>query len=181
MATRGGIGEFSGEAADWESYIERLENYFVAHEITDAAKQRATLLSQCGSATYKLVRSLVAPQKPNEVEYAALVKRINEHFVPKPSVIVQRFKFQYLHEAKHCEFGDTLEDMLSDRLVCGIADSRMQRAMLAELKLKFARAFELAQTMESVDQDTRKLQSNISVHLLTDKSTTTKPCYRCGE
>ena len=30
----GGIGEFSGEAADWESYIERLENYFVAHEIT---------------------------------------------------------------------------------------------------------------------------------------------------
>ena len=99
MATRGGIGEFSGEAADWESYIERLENYFVAHEITDAAKQRATLLSQCGSATYKLVRSLVAPQKPNEVEYAALVKRINEHFVPKPSVIVQRFKFQYLHEA----------------------------------------------------------------------------------
>ena len=38
MATRGGIGEFSGEAADWESYIERLENYFVAHEITDAAK-----------------------------------------------------------------------------------------------------------------------------------------------
>ena len=88
----------------------------------------------------------------------------------------------HLHTlSEHCEFGDTLEDMLSDRLVCGIADSRMQRAMLAELKLKFARAFELAQTMESVDQDTRKLQSNISVHLLTDKSTTTKPCYRCGE
>ena len=197
MATRGGIGEFSGEAADWESYIERLENYFVAHEITDAAKQRAMLLSQCGSATYKLVRSLVAPQKPNEVEYAALVKRINEHFGPKPSVIVQRFKFNtcvrqagesvstfvaHLRAlSEHCEFGDTLEDMLRDRLVCGIADSRMQRAMLAELKLKFARAFELAQTMESADRDTRKLQSNTSVHLLTDKSTTTKPCYRCGE
>ena len=53
--------------------------------------------------------------------------------------------------------------------------------MLAEPKLKFARAFELAQTMESADRDTRKLQYNTSVHLLTDKSTTTKPCYRCGE
>ncbi|XP_065895807.1 uncharacterized protein [Dysidea avara] len=178
MATRGGIGEFSGEAADWESYIERLENYFVAHEITDAA-------------------NLVVPQKPNEVEYAALVKRINEHFVPKSSVIVQRFKFNtcvrqvgesvltfvaHLRAlSEHCEFGDTLEDMLRDRLICGIADSRMQRAMLAEQKLKFARAFELTQTMESADRDTRKLQSNTSVHLLTDKSTTTKPCYCCGE
>ena len=139
MATRGGIGEFSEEAADWEGYIERLENYFVAHEISDAAKQRATFISQCGAAIYKLVRSFVAPQKPNEVEYPTLVKRINKHFVPKPSVIVQRFKFNtcvrqagesvstfvaHLHAlSEHCEFGDTLEDMLRDRLVCGIANS----------------------------------------------------------
>ena len=48
-------------------------------------------------------------------------------------------------------------------------------------KLKFARAFELTQTMESADRDTHKLHSNTSVHLLTDKSTTTKPCYHCGK
>ena len=149
--------------------------------LRDAGKQRATLLSECGAATYKLIRSLVAPQKPSEVEYPALLKRINEHFVPKPSEIVQRFKFNtcvrqpgesvstfvaHLRALlEHCEFGDTLEDMLRDRLVCGIADSRMQRAMLAESKLKFARAFELAQTMESADRDTRKLQSNAPVRL----------------
>ena len=155
------------------------------------------LLGQCGAATYKLVQSLVAPQKPNEAEYAALVKRINEHFVPKPSVIVQRFKSNtcvrqadesvstfvtHLRTlSEHCEFGDTLADMLRDHLVCGIADSRIQCAMLVELKWKFSRAFKLAQTMESADQDTCKLQSNISVHLLTDKSTITKPCYHCGK
>jgi len=55
MATCGGINAFSGEAADWKSYIERLENYFVVQGITEAAKQREMLLSECGAATYKLV------------------------------------------------------------------------------------------------------------------------------
>ena len=36
MAERSGIGEFSGEAANWDNnYIERLENFFVAHDITE--------------------------------------------------------------------------------------------------------------------------------------------------
>ena len=132
------------------------------------------LLSECGVATYK-------------VEYLALIKRIHEHFVPKQSVIVQRFKFNtcvrqagksvsmfvaHLRAlSEHCEFGNTLEDMLRDCLIYGIADSQMQHAMLAEPNLKFAKAFELTQTMESADHNTHKLQSNTPMHLLTDQST----------
>ena len=88
MAERSGIGEFSGEAADWENHIEHLENFFVAHDITEANKKWATLLRVCGAATYKVIRSVVAPQKPNELEYSALVKKIQEHFVPKLSIIM---------------------------------------------------------------------------------------------
>ena len=42
MAEHSGIGKFSGEAADWDNYIERLENFFIAHDITEANKKRAT-------------------------------------------------------------------------------------------------------------------------------------------
>ena len=86
MAARSGIDE-------WDSYIERLENFFVAHDITQASKKWATLLSECGATTYKVICSLVAPQKPNELEYTALVQEIQKHFVPRPSIIVERFKF----------------------------------------------------------------------------------------
>ena len=58
MATRRGIGEFSGESADWESYIGRLENYFVAQSITDAGKQRATLTWSCHLQTDLKSRSI---------------------------------------------------------------------------------------------------------------------------
>ena len=38
MAERSGIGKFFGEAAIWDSYIEWMENFFVAHDITHANK-----------------------------------------------------------------------------------------------------------------------------------------------
>ena len=59
MARHGSIGEFDTDKEDWTSYTERLQQYFTANEVTDAAKQRAVLLSICGPATYQLIRNLV--------------------------------------------------------------------------------------------------------------------------
>ena len=42
---------------------------------------------------YKIIRSVVASEKPTEVSYANLTKKVREHFSSKPSPIVQRFKF----------------------------------------------------------------------------------------
>ena len=75
MAKHGTIGPFCGEAEDWLAYMETLEQYFVVNEITTNAKKRAILLSGCGTPTYKLIRSLVAPQKPSEVDYDKLIKK----------------------------------------------------------------------------------------------------------
>ena len=47
--------------------------------------------------------------------------------------------------SENCEFGDTLEDMLRNRLVWGIDDSRIQHRLLAEGSLTFAKALEIAQ------------------------------------
>ncbi len=66
MATHGSLGEFNDAIEDWASYSERLEMYFVANDVTNAQKKRAILLSACGASTYKLVRSLVAPDKPTD-------------------------------------------------------------------------------------------------------------------
>ena len=121
----GSITEFSGIAEDWEAYMEQLESYFVANDITTAAKKRAVLLSSCGTATYKTIRSIVAPEKLTNMAYAELTKKVREHFSPKPSPIIQRFKFNtcvrcpdetiamYVARLREltqfCEFGDTIE------------------------------------------------------------------------
>ena len=63
---------------------------------------------------------------------------VKKYYNPKPLVTVQRFKFnshssekgenvatfvaELRHLEIHCEFDDVLNDMLQDRLICGIND-----------------------------------------------------------
>ena len=41
MATHGKIGLYDSAAEDWTAYTERLEQYFLANDVTTAEKQRA--------------------------------------------------------------------------------------------------------------------------------------------
>ena len=93
MATHGTIGAFDPGVEEWQAYCERLEQYFLANDAEDPAKQRAILLSVCGAATYQLIRNLVAPDKPTNKSFSAIVKLVQDHHNPPPSVTVQRFKF----------------------------------------------------------------------------------------
>ena len=119
------IAEFNGAQDDWDSYTEHLDQYFVANDITDVGKKRAILLSLCGSGTYEIIKSLVAPKKPTDHTYSHLVKLVQTHFKPTPSEIVSRYHFnrrvrqpgesvaQYIAELRrmteYCNYGDTLE------------------------------------------------------------------------
>ena len=54
--THGSVGEFNNAEEDWKTYVERVDLYFTANEITNAAKKRAVLLSVCGAKTYHTIR-----------------------------------------------------------------------------------------------------------------------------
>ena len=60
--------------------------------------------------------------------------------------------------SKHCKFGDTLNDMLRDRIVCSIEDQLTQRKLLAKPELTLKKAFEVVQTIVSVDNQVQELQ-----------------------
>ena len=203
----GHIGEFNGSAEDWTVYEERLQYYFVANDVTSEEKKKAIFLSVCGPATYRLIRSLVAPAQPNSKSYADLVQLVRDHYQPKPSPIVMRFRFNscireqgesvasYIARLRqlteHCEYGATLEDMLRDKLVCGIADERLQRRLLVEPSLSFEKALKLAQAYESAEENAKVLQqsqtssSTAEVHSTRTDKSRQQPrqmtvCYRCG-
>ena len=213
----GKVNAFNPSQDEWPLYVERLEHVFVANGITDGAKKRAVFLSVIGASNYKLLSSLIAPAKPGEKEYSDLVDKLTEHFTPAPSEIVERFKFHtrfrkpgesvtaFVSElrsiAKSCNFGDTLETMLRDRIVCGINDAVIQCRLLSEKNLTFKTALELAQSMESAAKNLKELSASSKrdtppaaagsimtptaqepVHQVTDTATKSKQCcYRCGK
>ena len=60
----GKIDAFDEANDDWNAYVERMEQYFIANEI-DEDKQVAVMLSLMGNKTYGLLRNLAAPAKPS--------------------------------------------------------------------------------------------------------------------
>ncbi|KAL1454687.1 hypothetical protein MTO96_043719, partial [Rhipicephalus appendiculatus] len=121
--------EFSPDnAAAWPTYLERLQFYFTANGVVDEEQQRAVLCSVCGPAT----------QQPGEsiADFVADLRRLSEH----------------------CEFGVSLEDMLRDRLVCGVRDEALQRRLLAETALDFKKAYEKALAAEYATRQTSAIR-----------------------
>ena len=94
--------------------------------------------------------------------------------------------------SEHCNYGDTLELMLRDRLVCVCKDHRLQCKLLAEPDLTFKRAFKLAVAMESAERDAKDLhpRTTAPIHKFMDSRSSQEslkkhsyldqPCYRCG-
>ena len=60
-----------------------------------------------------------------------------------------------LHKlAHHCDFKETLDDMLRDKLVCGCRDRHLQFKLFSDPKLTFAEALEMAKADETAAQQT---------------------------
>ena len=122
--------------------MERHQHYCRANNIVDD-KKLVVLFSVCGPLTYKLIKNLVAPRSLSDLSFDSVVDLVKEHYSPKPSVIVQHFKFNsklqqpgetvatFVAELRRlsqfCEYGEMLDDMLHDRLVCGIQQLSIQR------------------------------------------------------
>ena len=56
--------------------------------------------------------------------------------------------------------GDSLENMLRDRLVVGIDNKAIQRQLLSETTLTFMKALELAQGLEAAAKNARESQND---------------------
>ena len=202
----GSPGEFNADNDEWIECMERLEHFFNANGIADENRKKSILLSSCGSKTYKLFRNLLAPTKPGDASWLVLKEKMEAHKNPKPSLIAERFKFNkrdqisgesvpnYLCElrklSEHCEYGETLDDMLRDRLVCGLKNVKIQQKLLSETTLTLDHAFKIANAIERAEKDSLHIQTEPKDNVLhtvrrdfsTNKNRNFKKlsCFRCN-
>ena len=144
----GHIGEFVEGREQWPQYVERLKHFLAANGITDADRKRDFFFgSDWAECLQAAVQSGGAREAGGEA-FTDLVDVMTQHHSPPPSEIVQRYRFHtrfcrqgetvamYLSElralAQWCKFGDALDDMLRDRLVCGVNEETIQSRLLAE-------------------------------------------------
>ena len=175
MTTIGRIESFD-DTNLCETYLERVEQFFLENDIDDDHKV-PTLWRLIGGKTYTLLRDPLAPEKPATKSFQQIVTTLQEHLNPKPLEIAERFRFykrnqhegesilSYVAElrklATHCNFGGNLNEALRDRLVCGLRNMQIQKRSLSEAKLKYSKAVEIALAMETAIRDAAELQSEL--------------------
>lgn len=201
----GKLDEFDPKNDSMAAYVERAMLYLDANSVPED-KRAATFLSALGKSTFLVLRNLIAPAKVQDKTLDEIVQVLLKHYDPKPLVISERFNFNrrqqepnesvadYVAELRrlteHCEFGNFLDDALRDKFVCGLRSEATQKKLLVETRLTFARAVEIAQSMESAASKTKQLQSHSSggaanqaiVNKLTPSQSdvSSNSCYRCN-
>ena len=147
-------------------------------------KVHAILIGCCGPATFCLMKSLVFLDQLCDFSFAQLMEKEKLHREPKEklhrepkvSIIVRWFQFNSrlctLDEsvadyvaalrrlAANCAFGDMLDEMLQDRVVCGMNNSTIQKRLLAQPELMSTKAVAVAQATEIADTGVKELQSS---------------------
>ena len=170
----GSLTEFQPDSDDVKAYLECVELYFAANKV-DADLQVPIFLSSVGAHTYSLLSDLLAPAAPKTKSFKELADTLCKHYEPKRAVISQCFHFHKRDQtvgeslasfdaairklATHRHFGDKLEEALRNRFVCGLRHEALQRCLLSEVDLTYAKAMEIALAMEAADRDTKAFKA----------------------
>ena len=110
MPVLGSVGPFDG-SDQFESYLERVELYFVANSIGEcpadaangvveaAAKKNmdvklAIFLTVIGKDAYRVAQTLCSPKSPSDYTYTELVGILKKHYTPVNLQIAESFKFR---------------------------------------------------------------------------------------
>ena len=139
--------KFDKANENWVSYVERMTLFFEGKGIEEETKKKTILLSSVETQTYKLLKSLSVPSKPEDKTFKELFRMMKNHQDPKPNSIVERFQFNNRNRkqeesiaeciaelrrlAEHFNYGTILKDMLRERLVCGLKNECIQQRLLS--------------------------------------------------
>ena len=138
-----------------------------------------------------------------------IVSTLTKHYSPPPSEVVQSYRFftrvrqpgetvsafvaALRRLAKDCNFGDTMERILRDKIVFSINDEVIQKKLLDEPNLTYTRALELAESAEAAARGQKEMRAPFQpaktepTHRVTSKSDATDKeskgvvCHRCGK
>uniref|UniRef100_A0A5S6QNL9 RNA-directed DNA polymerase n=1 Tax=Trichuris muris TaxID=70415 RepID=A0A5S6QNL9_TRIMR len=176
---------FTSDCPDgWMSFEERLDFFFTAQDIKDDEHKSAVLLTAVCERTFDLLRSLAQPKGLKDYTFPQLMEKLRVNFCPSSNEILERFHFHSRTQKEgetvsdfvtdlrrlsaKCNFLD-LDNMLRDRLVCGLRDETLQRRLFAEKQLDFAKAFALAQAFEAARRDVNAIRSRAPIEISIDR------------
>ncbi|CAH1988506.1 unnamed protein product [Acanthoscelides obtectus] len=144
----GRMSEFKLSGSNWNTYISRFEQYFIANKIEEELKVN-TLLAVVGEEMFELMIDLCNPDKPEEITYEAFFRLRKQ----EPGESLAQYSAALKKLAKTCQFGDSLEDHLTDQFLYGLRSDSIRQQLFTEKDLNYIKAVRIALNMEAAEKN----------------------------
>ncbi|XP_062872210.1 uncharacterized protein K02A2.6-like [Trichomycterus rosablanca] len=176
--------KFTFRAEDWPKWIKRFESFRIASGLeTQADKNQVNaLIYAMGEEAEDILISLhLSPAEASE--FSTVKTKFDAHFITRRNVIFERAKFnqrqQELGEsvdcfitalhclAEYCGYGALHDEMVRDRLVVGLRDTKLSERLHMDPELTLVKAVTRARQSEQI-----KKQEMLKSHFKADASNT---------
>ena len=161
---------------EWPRWKKRFMRYreTTALDKKEDEIQISTLIYAMGDKAEDILGTitLTADEKKS---FTVVLQKLEDHFVKKRNVIYERARFNQRsqHEgepvddfitslyklSEFCEFGALREDLIRDRIVVGLQDTRLSEKLQLDGDLSLEKAVRTARQSEAVKQQQKSLRS----------------------
>lgn len=199
-------GDLNSLGSRWEKWKRGLEIYFLAANITDSIKKRASLLHTGGLALqdiYFNIPGACVEEGDNVDVYQVAVNKLNEYFAPKQSSLFERhlfrlmkqeadekfekFLFRLRRQSVKCNFSNENENLIDQITEKCLSVELRKRILLLGDTVTVEKIIAEANAQETVErqlcdfQDKQSLNVN-KIDTLKNKgpSEIQSQCTRCG-
>ncbi|CAH1252898.1 Hypp1033 [Branchiostoma lanceolatum] len=177
--------ELTGDVAEnWETFKEDWNSYEIATETSKktAVIRSATLKTVMGRDCLDILKNLDIPPDPDDADAnpledpAKIITALDKHFKPLRNTVYERYKFNKCDQAagekieayvarlrkliSTCDYGDLKDQMLRDRIVLGIRDSKVRMKLLKQRNLTLQAAIDDCKTSETTNQHMKAIQNS---------------------
>jgi hypothetical protein len=162
----------SNQQTVWEEWLQNIEMYFIAANITDDKRKQALLLYVGGNELRKIHKTL----DNGSIIYKETIELLNKHFEIDKNITYERHKFRsrsqnqnestvsYITElrrlAKSCQFDEySSEEAIIDQFIENCQSTKLRRQLLKESKkLTLAKVIKHATLIESSEAQANEIE-----------------------
>ena len=155
--------------SEWPSWIRRFKRFRQASGLSAKSEESQvnTLIYSMGDKADNILQSFNLSEEDVK-KYSTVEDKFDAHFVKWRNIIFERAKFNRRKQepgesvdsfitdlhclARYCNDGNLHDEMIRDRIVVGIRDSKLSQRIEIESDLTLLKAMELASQNEAVKQ-----------------------------
>lgn len=175
---------FNKETQPWESYLEQLEQHFMAYAVTNSDKKKSLFLSWSGGEIFELLKKLFGGENLQNKTYKDVTEKLTEHFEAKIHVIAARYEFNRLGMkpkqtyrewvaelrgiARNCKFTCGLsscakeytDEMIRDMIILHTPHDAVRISAMQKLQPTLADVLLIAESYEATTKSVQVIKEN---------------------